>query len=251
MTNIITTLLRGINKNRSLINTHIGELGTDVHPDCDYRSSGFMNPTEKTLANNKAIDVADGTDIFALDSGRYRGKLFKNAPSQVDKSTSIVDIRVIDETHKVIDYYWLNGKKTFHAYQGISDSVPDWSTPIIGRNQQLKNNAKGSVTLSAYRYADHVRAKLDVDVNGLNLQPGGYVDAASIEFKKFYPDKTLTGFAVGTKSGGGVNKNIEVQITTGGNIRIVNTDTAVTIGSCEASLEYTIDNAGGLPAFEV
>lgn len=251
MINIVTTLIRAINKNKSLIHAHIGQLGTDVHPDCDYRDSGFMNPKEKAIANNKGVTVPDGTDIFALEPGRYWGTSFKNAPAQVDKSMSIVDVYVVDSAHKVIDYYWINGRKNFRAYQSLTDNKPAWSTPIIGRKQALKNGAKGSVTMSVYRFDDNMRVKLNVDVSGLKLQPGGYIDVASVEFTKFYPETTQTKYAVGVKSGGGTNRGIELQITKGGNLRVINTEVSIAIDSCQASAEYTIDNTGALPDLNI
>lgn len=243
---VMTTIIKSINKNRSLILSHIGQRG-DVHPDCDYRSSGFMNPREKTMANNQCIEVTDNTDIFALAAGRYRGSKFKNAPNQVDDSTAIVDIYEADG-HQVIDYYWINAHKVFHAFNGLGSSKPVWFNPIVGRKQTLKNGAKGSVIMSVYRYDDNVRVKLHVDVEGLQLAPGQYVDIASVELVKFYPRNTVVSYASGSKDpNDGLLHNMQLQITDGGNIRIINTDTSISVKSYLADVEYTIDNVCILP----
>lgn len=245
MTNIITSLLRGISKNRALINSHVGQRGADVHPDGDYRDSGFMNPTEKYMANNKVIVVPDETDIFALSSGRYGGRSFINKPEQADGSYAIVNI-IDGENYRIIDYYWLNAKKIFHAYKSYGDDKPVWWDPILGRKQTLKNGAGGSVLMSVYRYDDNVRVILDIVANNLKLNPGGYIDIASVELFQFYP-KSIGGTYGIVGTDGGVYFNCALQVTEGGNIRVINTNTSHVLGSALATVEYTIDIPGSLP----
>lgn len=245
MTNIITTILRAVNKNKALINSHIGQGGTDVHPDGDYLQSGFMNPREKYMANNKTITVEDGTDIFSLESGRYSGRNFTNRPVQADESRAIVNIiKASDSDYFLVDYFWINAKKVFHAYRGLNDALPVWWNPILGQALPLKNGVNGSVTMSAYRYDDNLRVKLNVKVSDMVLAPGKYIDVSSLGLQRFFPEHTISYGSAATDNG--MYQNCVLQVTSAGDIRVINTTHDHILGSCVGDLEYTIDNSGAL-----
>lgn len=234
--NIFTIFLGAINKNRALIQTHIGN-NPYAHTIANYTQHGFLSRQDKMMYDGRARFISTPTSIFDLDEGLYASAgNFLDKPSEVDESYSIV--RVIgsgENGQKIITYYWINARKTYTAYKSYGDERPVWFNPMYIQVTMLGGNTATTNELFVDKtgHANVVNIHL---AGPLQLTNGGYTSVANLGAGRLFPKKTIS-FAVAATNTTGGFCTVNLQITSNGVINIINSS-GTSIKAFDANVTY-------------
>ena len=143
----IDMLSDNVRKLSALVNTHIGANG-DAHLVGSVDQNGFMSKEDKLQIDRNGMyargqDATIQKDILKLDYGFYAGVNWLNAPTQVDDSTALIEVKG-NSGFKAIKYYWVAGGRTYNRYiYGSLDTGwenTDWIdvAPINGFTGSIK-----------------------------------------------------------------------------------------------------------------